>query len=84
VFATDTFFNALCRGGELIPPGPVRFSGALLDLVSQVVKEAGRFRVVDRGGQAAALDDLFLNLDQQFDVFCHGSLMFLPSQMHNL
>ena len=51
---------------------PVYFSGALLDLVSQIVKETGCFRVVDLGGQAAALDDLVLNLDQQFDVFRHG------------
>ena len=50
----------------------INVSGPPLNLISQLVKAAGRFRIEDLRGQAPASDDLFLYLDQQFYVFSHA------------
>jgi hypothetical protein len=50
----------------------INVSGPPLNLISQLVKAAGRFRIEYLRCQAPASDDLFLYPDQQFQVFSHA------------
>ena len=57
---------------------PVNFSGQLLDIIRKLVKSSGCGRVGYLRSQLAALDELTLNLDQQFQAFSPHAVSLTP------
>jgi hypothetical protein len=50
----------------------IYFARTPLNLIGQFMKPTRGFRVGYLIGQTATLDNLVLNLNQQFDIFTHG------------
>jgi hypothetical protein len=52
-------------------PSAIDLARPLLDLVGQIIKEAGQTRMAYLACDPPGLDDLFLNFDQQVNVLNH-------------
>jgi hypothetical protein len=65
------------------PPFSVYFARPFLDLIGEFIEPTRRFRVSYLGCQTTALDDLALNLNQQFNVFDHNQVLKQAAAIFN-
>jgi hypothetical protein len=65
------------------PPFSVYFARPFLDLIGEFIEPTRRFRVSYLGRQTTALDDLALNLNQQFNVFDHNQVLKQATAIFN-